>query len=364
LYTRLKDLASFKEEWSHSVFAGFLRLFTNAFLNRRVGIQVFLILWVVFLFGMGIVGVAMEEELLALYIPAILLVGVPLFIMIVKKAGYFNKILTHTKALANGEFEPDLEIKGKSVLARLAENINKMKHGIRASQKAQAKSERLKTELITNVSHDLRTPLTSIMTYTELLKNPGLSEDEHTSYIEIIDRKSKRLKVLIDDLFEVSKMASGNIELVKEKVDIVQLLQQALAEYNETIQESLIQFRVSNPEKPVYALVDGQKLWRVFENLIGNMLKYSLVHTRAYIDVKEANGQVVITFKNISEYEFSDNVDELIERFKRGDEARHTERSGLGLAIANSIIDLHEGSLNIDVDGDLFKVTIRLHGQS
>jgi signal transduction histidine kinase len=155
-------------------------------------------------------------------------------------------------------------------------------------------------------------------------------------------------------------MASGNIELIKSKVDIVQLLQQALAEYNETIQSSQVQFRVANPDKPVYAYVDGQKLWRVFENLIGNILKYSLENTRAYVNIKMENGEVIITFKNVSKYELSDDSDELFERFKRGDKSRHTDGSGLGLAIAKSIIDLHDGALDIDVDGDLFKVTIVL----
>jgi signal transduction histidine kinase len=155
-------------------------------------------------------------------------------------------------------------------------------------------------------------------------------------------------------------MASGAIELNKAKVDIVQLLQQSLAEYNETMEDSPVQFRVSTSNNPVYAFVDGQKLWRVFDNIIGNIVKYSLDHTRAYIDVKEENHQVKITFKNISKYELSENLDELFERFKRGDESRHTDGSGLGLAIAKSIIDLHEGTLDIDVDGDLFKVTVVL----
>jgi signal transduction histidine kinase len=360
LFRRLKDISTIKKDWYNSLIVRFIKIIRNAFLNRRVGTQVFSILTIVFILGvlLGLSGV--EEEFLVLFTFTFILVGLPLFIIIAKRIGYFNRILLITRALANGEFEPDLEIKGKSVLAKLAADINKMKYGVRTSQKAQAKSERLKTELITNVSHDLRTPLTSIMTYSELLKNPELAEDERNSYIEIIDRKSKRLKVLIDDLFEASKMASGNIELVKEKVDIVQLLQQALAEYNETIQESSIQFRVTNPDKPVYALIDGQKLWRVFENLISNILKYSLENTRAYLHVKEEKGQVIVTFKNISKYELSDDIDELFERFKRGDESRYTDGSGLGLAIAKSIIDLHEGSLDIDVDGDLFKITIML----
>jgi signal transduction histidine kinase len=360
LYPRLKALPSDKDIWRHSLLVQFFKIVRNAFLNRRVGTQIFLVLTIVFSFGAGTILIFVEEEFLLLYVPALFIIGVPLFLLIVKRTGYFNQIIINTRALATGHFEPDLKIIGKSVLAGLAEDINSMKHGVKSSQKAQAKSEKLKTELITNVSHDLRTPLTSIITYSELLKNPELAEDERSTYIEIIDRKSKRLKVLIDDLFEASKMASGNIELTKEKVDIVQLLQQALAEYNETIQASPLKFRVTNPDKPVYAVVDGQKLWRVFENLIGNILKYSLENTRAYINVKEEKGEVIITFKNVSKYEISDDSDELFERFKRGDTSRHTDGSGLGLAIAKSIIDLHEGAMEIDVDGDLFKVTIVL----
>ena len=224
----------------------------------------------------------------------------------------------------------------------------------------QAKSERLKTELITNVSHDLRTPLTSIITYSELLKTPDLSEADRAAYIEVIDRKSKRLKVLIDDLFEASKMASGSVELIKERVDLVQLLQQALAEHNEEIDQTSLKFRVTNPETPLYSIVDGQKLWRVFDNLINNILKYSLENTRVFMSLQKVDDKAMITFKNITKYELAESVDELFERFKRGDESRHTEGSGLGLAIAKSIVDLHEGNLDIEVDGDLFKVTITL----
>jgi signal transduction histidine kinase len=371
LYNRLKTIRSDKSVCQKTIigrvlrnirnfFASIINVFRNAFLNRRVGTQVFLLLTVVFCFGLLTALIFIDEDFLALYIPAILIIGLPLLILIIKRTGYFNQILSNASALAKGEFKPDLTIIGRSVFAKLAEDINQMKHGVKQSQNAQAKSERLKTELITNVSHDLRTPLTSIITYSDLLKNPELTEDERNAYIEIIDRKSKRLKVLIDDLFEASKMASGAIELTKAKVDIVQLLQQSLAEYNETMEESQVQFRVSNPDHPVYAFVDGQKLWRVFDNIIGNITKYSLANTRAYIHVQEENHQVRITFKNVSKYELSENIDELFERFKRGDESRHTEGSGLGLAIAKSIIDLHEGTLDIDVDGDLFKVTVIL----
>ena len=269
-------------------------------------------------------------------------------------------IIINVDEIVKGASPTDLPIKGRSVFAKLAENINTLKQGVKSSQVEQLKSERLKTELITNVSHDLRTPLTSIITYTELLKGSNVSSDDRNAYIEIIDRKSKRLKVLIDDLFEASKMASGNIELVKEKVDIVQLLQQALAEYNESMQQSTLQFRITDPDKPIYVYVDGQKMWRVFDNLIANTLKYSLENTRVYLSVNQLEDSVLITFKNVTKYELGDNIDELFERFKRGDTSRQTEGSGLGLAIAKSIVDLHQGQLDIGIDGDLFKVSVKI----
>ncbi|WP_102348161.1 HAMP domain-containing sensor histidine kinase [Bacillus sp. Marseille-P3661] len=361
LYVRLKGSSNIKSEWKTSLVYRFREELAAMFLNRRVGTQLFLLLSVVFAFGLGAAVIVVEPVFMLIYIPVFLVIGFPVIILLIKRIGYFNRIIYNASELAKGNFEPDLPITGKSVLAKLAENINTLKHGVKISQKAQAKSERLKTELITNVSHDLRTPLTSIITYTELLKSSDLAPDERDSYVEIIDRKSKRLKVLIDDLFEATKMASGNIELTKEKVDLVQLLQQSLAEYDETIEHSTLIFRVTTPENPLYAVVDGQKLWRVFDNLIGNILKYSLENTRVYIAIKLVDNQAEITFKNVTKYELGDNIDEMFERFKRGDTSRHTEGSGLGLAIAKSIIDLHEGNMDIEIDGDLFKVTILLN---
>ena len=320
-----------------------------------------ILLVIAFAYGAGFIISMMESIFFLFYAIGSVAIVLPLLVWLIKYTGYLNQIILHTSQLAQGNLEPELPVKGTSPFAILAGNINQLKFGVKTSQKEQAKSERLKTELITNVSHDLRTPLTSVITYTELLKTPDLSDEERNAYIEIIERKSKRLKVLIDDLFEASKMASGSVELVKERVELIQLLQQALAEYNDQIDESTLQFRVTTPDPPLYALVDGQKLWRVFDNLIGNILKYSLENTRVYISVKTtAHDQVIMTFKNVAKYELGENIDELFERFKRADTSRHTEGSGLGLAIAKSIIDLHEGSMDIDVDGDLFKVTVLL----
>lgn len=360
IWKRLIDEETLITEWKKSLLNKIFTGIRDAFLNRSTGVQTLLILGIMAASGFGIPVVFIQPAALLLYFPLFLIVTVPALVVIFGRVGYFNRILENTSQLVRGHFVSDLPVKGRSHLATLAENVNTLRQGVETSQAEQAKSERFKTELITNVSHDLRTPLTSIITYSELLKTPELSDDERDAYIEIIDRKSKRLKVLIEDLFEASKMASGSIELVKEKVDMNQLLQQALAENDERIGESTLQFRVTKPDTPVYCIVDGQKLWRVFDNLIGNILKYSLEHTRVYISVKTIQEQVVMTFKNITKYELSENIDELFERFKRGDESRHTDGSGLGLAIAKSIVDLHGGSLDIEVDGDLFKVTVSL----
>lgn len=355
-----KDWQNLKEDFQKSALVICYRWIQEAFIYKHIGIQVFLLLVIVFLFGVGFVASFFDGEILIVYLLACLFIALPILIIVLRRVGYLNKLILHVEQLANGNLQSQFPVKGKSILANFAKNINLLREGLSVSQKQQIKSERLKTELITNVSHDLRTPLTSIITYTELLKNPDISEDEKKSYIEIIDRKSKRLKVLIDDLFEASKMASGNMELVKEKVDLVSLLQQALAEHDEKIADSSFEFRINHPTPPVYAIVDGQKLWRVFDNLISNILKYTLENTRVYISMTADDYQATITFKNITKYELGDNVDELIERFKRGDTSRHTEGSGLGLAISKSIIDLHDGTFEIDVDGDLFKVTITL----
>ncbi|WP_445487403.1 histidine kinase dimerization/phospho-acceptor domain-containing protein [Niallia sp. 03133] len=366
-----KNWNRLKQAWQKSLTSRIISFFSkfckktaahihNAFLNQSVGTQLFIMLAAIFGLGLLATVVLAEPDFIFLYILILIFIGIPLTMSLVKKIGYFNRIVWKTNELAAGKLGPDLEVSGKTVLAELAGNINRLTEAVKTSQSEQAKSERLKTELITNVSHDLRTPLTSIITYTQLLKSRSVTTEDQASYLEIIDRKSKRLKVLIDDLFEVSKMASGNIELKKEKVDVVQLLQQALAEYDESIKESTLQFRVTNKEKPVYALVDGQKIWRVFDNLIGNILKYSLEHSRVYITVEKVDRQAVITFKNISKYELTSNSEELHERFKRGDTSRHTEGSGLGLAIAKSIVELHEGIFQMETDGDLFKVSISL----
>lgn len=280
------------------------------------------------------------------------------FVLLIIKVSFIDKIIKGTDEISKGNLDYIIMNRGTGNLSRLLNNINNMKAGISKALESQLKSDRLKSELITNVSHDLKTPLTSIINYVDLLKKDDLSKEEIQTYVSVLDRKTQRLKVLIEDLFEASKMASGSVELNLEEIDIAQLLRQALAEFDEKIKQSGLIFKVNIPAHKVFAELDGKKTWRVFENLIGNILKYSQPSTRVYIELLEAQGYINIIMKNISSYEMDFKVDEIFERFKRGDTSRATEGSGLGLAIAKSIVDLQGGRLYVEIDGDLFKAII------
>lgn len=362
LYTRVDTLKKLEENVKSSYLWSLGDSMTDLFINRSIALHSIVMLAAAFFGGGSLVasmirGGAFQVLVLGLC----MFVGVPALIVFLSRMGYLNRIMKDTKDMAEGRLNRDVKVKGKSPLAGHAENLNHLREGVRTSMHEQAKSERLKTELITNVSHDLRTPLTSIITYTDLLKNPTITDEERQQYIHILDKKSERLKVLIEDLFEVSKMASGNIELQRSRVDLTQLIQQAVGEHKEDLSQSRLDLRMTMPHNPIYAYVDGQKWWRLIDNLIVNVLKYALEGTRVYVTLKRtADGDAEFTVKNVAKYEISEDADELFERFKRADASRHTEGSGLGLAIAQSIVDLHGARMTIDVDGDLFKVTVRI----
>lgn len=335
----------------------------NLFLSMSIGLQSIALLSIVFLSGVGIVGAVLfgSASLLLIYFFLFFTIALPAIIIFLRRIGYLNKIMKQTEEIAEGRLNSEIKVRGKSDFAKHASHLNRLREGVRTSLSEQAKSERLKTELITNVSHDLRTPLTSIITYTDLLKNPNITEDERNSYIAILDKKSQRLKTLIEDLFEVSKMASGNIELQRQKVNLNQLLQQALGEHEVDMEKADMEFRIHITDEILVAYLDGQKWWRVLDNLIINALKYTMEGTRVYISLDKVDQNAQFVIKNITRYELGDqNIEELYERFKRADTSRHTEGSGLGLAIAQSIVDLHNGSLDITVDGDLFKVVVNV----
>ncbi|WP_341302458.1 HAMP domain-containing sensor histidine kinase [Lysinibacillus sp. FSL H8-0500] len=276
-----------------------------------------------------------------------------------RKVKSFNRIKEGVEQIKNGDLHHRIEVDGKGEFNQLAENINRITDGLKKAVDSEIKSERLKTELITNVSHDIRTPLTSIITYVDLLKlenDPKMIEE----YVDVLDQKSKRLKLLTDDLFEAAKASSGSIPVQLERIDIVSLLTQGIGEMDEKIEASSLDFKLAHPTEKVYVKADGKLLWRSIENLFSNIFKYALPTSRVYIGVEDLGNEILVTFKNISAYELNISVDELMERFKRGDESRSSQGSGLGLSIAESLIHIQHGKFLVQVDGDLFKVMIYL----
>ena len=289
------------------------------------------------------------------------ILGLILLSIIKKRTKAIQTIADTLSKMANNEITSEIYVKGNGLIANIAKDVNAVREGFAISNQKQSNSERLKTELITNVSHDLRTPLTSVLNYVDLAKRSDITEEERQEYLQIIDNKSKRLKVLIDDLFEASKMASGAVELNKEQVDLVALMYQALAEYEDRFEDQklIVRTKTSNPH--MYAYCDGRKIYRVFENLFSNIIKYAQPATRVYLEMTYEGSEIVITLKNISNYELGFDVSELAERFKRGDSSRHTEGSGLGLSIVKSILELHGAAFELSQDGDLFKVIIKIN---
>ena len=278
---------------------------------------------------------------------------------ILRKLWYLSYIMNGTERIKNGDINHKLKLIGQDNFTTLADNINNIRDGLDKAIDNQLKSERMKSELITNVSHDLKTPLTSIINYIELIKKEeNISPEYLKDYVNVLDSTSKRLKVLIEDLFEASKASSGSIELNMEKIDLTQLLRQSIGEMEEKLSEANLDLKVNVPEEKIYVRADGKRLYRVLENLLNNISKYSLFNTRVYIDIIKNEDVIRLTMKNISSYELNFNPEEIIERFKRADESRNTEGSGLGLAIARDLVNLQGGKFEIDIDGDLFKSII------
>ncbi|MEJ8766175.1 histidine kinase dimerization/phospho-acceptor domain-containing protein [Oceanobacillus sp. HCA-5259] len=276
-----------------------------------------------------------------------------------KKVKEFQAIQDGVAEIKTGNLHHLIDVTSKGEFATLAKNINTITDGLKNAVNNELKSERLKTELITNVSHDIRTPLTSIITYVDLLKQ---TEDPIIAkgFVEILDQKSKRLKSLTDNLFDAAKASSGNVPVELEKIDVNSLITQGIGELTDKIEANNLQFKVNHSEDKIYVKADGRLLWRSIENLFSNIFNYALEGSRVYIDISDRDDKIQMTFKNISAAELNMTADELMERFKRGDESRSTEGSGLGLSIARSLIELQKGDFSIHIDGDLFKVIIKL----
>lgn len=270
----------------------------------------------------------------------------------------YRKLFAATRSIAEGNLQTELS-QDWGVFESYKEELSKIQNGFKAAVDKEVRSQRMKTELITNVSHDLKTPLTAITTYIELLEDENLTPEVRREYLGVLKKKSGRLKFLIEDLFEVSKASSGNVTLNLVEVDICNLMRQVYLEYEDKVEEADLIFRFRMPEEKVVLQLDSQKTYRVFENLYVNIIKYAMPHTRVYVNVEKTEKEVSIELKNMSACELNVRPEELTERFVRGDASRNTEGSGLGLAIARSFVELQKGSLSVEIDGDLFKVVIR-----
>lgn len=290
------------------------------------------------------------------------LFGVLWFILavafLVKRLDGFERIVEALKRLRTGELTDKLTDMPTGVLSTMAEDINSLGDGMQNALQNAIRAERMKSELITNVSHDLKTPLTSILNYSDLLCQEHLTPEEANDYAKIIHQKSMRLKNLTSDLFDISKVQSGAEQMQCERIDACTLVRQALGEQDKAIAESRLTLKVNIPDHEVPIWADGKKMSRVMENLIGNCIKYAMSGTRVFVTVSEQEREAAIELKNIANYEMDFDAGEITERFVRGDAARTTEGSGLGLAIAKSYVEACGGALAVEVDGDLFKVRI------
>lgn len=269
-----------------------------------------------------------------------------------------SEFTTKIETMGSGNMENIIECRNAE-LQELGKNINNIKQGMKKAVEESMKAERLKTDLITNVSHDLKTPLTSIINYTDLLKKEKIENENAKKYIDILEKKSKKLKILTEDLIEVSKISSGNETVALEKIDFKELVLQANGEFAEKFEEKNLEVISNLPKEAVIVDLDGKKMWRVLENLYQNVYKYSLENTRVYVDLI-VNDHIVFTIKNISKEKLNISPDELMERFIRGDSSRHTGGNGLGLSIAKDLSKLNGGTLSIQIDGDLFVAKIKL----
>lgn len=317
------------------------------------------------LFGIG--GFVFLQFLLMLFminasgIFALVLIvaDVAAIVYAVRKVDGLDLVMDGLKKISDGELQ--YKIKTEQLTGKykaMAEYINNIGDGLDAAVENSLKKERMQTELITNVSHDLKTPLTSIINYVDLLKRENLTDPKVQEYLRILDEKSQRLKVLTEDVVEASKASTGNIKFEMNDIDFVEMVQQVIGEFEEKFQEKNLTMMVHFTDEPSMIYADGQKMWRVLENVFGNVVKYAMEGTRVYAEIRNSNKKVVFSLKNISAQPLNFSADELTERFIRGDVARNTEGSGLGLSIAKSLTELQGGEFKLYLDGDLFKVMI------
>lgn len=317
-------------------------------------------IWICFfVFGfinlLWVLSTMYSGSVLLLFIPEYILLGIGLF----KLVKYFSRLKGAAESMAKGDYSKEVDTKKMPIdLADHGKNLNSIATGMNTAVSERIKSERMKTELITNVSHDIKTPLTSIINYVDLLEKEDLQNEKAEEYVEVLGRQSERLKKLIEDLIEASKASTGNLKLEMTEGDVGVLLTQIIGEYEERFEKAGIEAVSEIPEEPVILKADHRYLWRVFDNLMGNIAKYAQPGTRGYISLKKEEEKTIVSFKNTSREPLNITEEELMQRFVRGDRSRNTDGSGLGLSIAESLTTLMGGKFSIAIDGDLFKATV------
>ena len=314
--------------------------------------------------GAVIIVLLSATVFLAPVVLAVILVFAPRF---VRKVDAIKEGLDEV-ASGNLAYKIPVDESKNGELEEIARGINQISQGSHMAVQNEIKNQRMKTELISNVSHDLKTPLTSLVTYIDLLKTEGLTGKNAPEYLDVLESKTNRLCVLTDNLFEAAKAASGSMPVKLEKVELVSLVNQSLGEMNQRIQDSDLEFILNNKEENYFVWADGSLMWRVMENILGNALKYAMSNTRVYLDIKEGNGKdgqdsdiIQLEMKNVSKESLNMDPSELMERFTQGDESRNSEGSGLGLSITKDLMKLQNGWFEIKIDGDLFKCIVVLN---
>ena len=291
------------------------------------------------------------------FVERLVLVALTVYVLLCMK-----RLLQAGKEISEGNLDYHVDTQRmRGPLKEHGEQLNRITDGMTRAVNERMKSEHFRTELITNVSHDIKTPLTSIINYVDLLEKEEMENEKAREYLEVLSRQSARLKKLIDDLMEASKASTGNVAVNWERCQLNVLLDQCAGEYAEKLKNANLELVLTKPEEPVVILADGRHMWRVFDNLLSNICKYALAGTRVYLNLEQAQGKAVVTFRNISASQLNISGDELMERFVRGDSSRSTEGSGLGLSIARSLVQLQKGQMDLVVDGDLFKVALKFN---
>ena len=350
---------------SHRILSFIQKIFRGISRHRMVVVRTLIPYNAFLIFNLGCVlglyiTMRMDQIYFILCLITLLSVDVAVGFYLFRRASEVNDIIDGISRIRSGDVNFVLEseeLHGDN--KELAEAVNNIGEGIRKAVETSMKDERMKADLITNVSHDIKTPLTSIINYIALLKREKIQTEPIKGYIDILDAKTQRLKHLTDDLVEASKISSGNIVLENAQMDFYELIKQAVGEFSEKFEDCELQPVVSDCKDYTAIYADNRRMWRVVENLFNNVCKYAMPQTRVYVDVQNINGKVEASIKNISRNALNIKPEELTERFIRGDISRTTEGSGLGLSIAKNLTELQGGELILFLDGDLFKATIR-----